>query len=219
MTDIDRIKELHPYMPTNFQDTRGGNMMPNSQNANSENPTTFNVAYHFLYDEVIGLDGDNIDNLYGLLSRKLTTNGNKFKTNDYDDNDSFSLDESVSMAAMGNHLGLVFLLSKIKVWTKSTWFRFYDVVPYLLLCKYKWTRWLLVPQMLVMIFMLLSSFKPMPHTSGKQLNFIKAKGLEGRLWMDLTWILCEMIVDYKEVFNTYYPEKEHPTRKLAQLAW
>lgn len=228
---VEKLKVLqdarltNDYMPERFVDNRGGNIKPNSWDSDSENPTLFNVVYHFFYfwensDHPQSLSKDETANLYVLIADKYITNGDKYMTNNFDylveGADSFSVDETIAVAAACNQFDFIGPLKKLRTWTSQTWYRFYDVVPFVLLCKYKWAHFLILPQLLVAISMIISSFTPKERTSGKQLDFVMALGLMDHYWMKFTWWICQKIVDYNHVFSIYYPEVDHPTRVLAR---
>lgn len=197
-----------------FRD-QDGNIKPNSWDKDSENPTTFNVVHTFLVDLTGYADFGSVELLRKLIKNKWFTNGGKYKTNDNDNNDSFSLDESLSVAAACARFNHRENLKRLKIVTSQTWFRLYDVVPFLILCKYPWAKVFLFPQLLVSLSCIVSCLRPKMQTSGKQLAFIKCYGLE----MDTTYSICNSLVDYREVFAIYYPETDHPINRLARMIW
>jgi len=228
------------YMNPKWLD-KDGNIKPNSWDNSSDNPTLLNVVYHFLYDEVMGLVPSEIANLHRLIKNKYATNGGTYKTNDNDPNpdSGFSLDESIAVAAASYKFGFKDTLKPLKIITKQTWFRFYDVVPFLTFCKYKWTHYLWLPQLVALfylpwylwilcvplqVFVALSiwssSLKDPSITSGKQLNYVQAMGLiERHWWVYLVWLFVQKYVNYTQAFSVYYPEKDHTINELSRAIW
>lgn len=194
-----------------------GNMAPNSKGEGSENPTLFNTVYFLLLSKQNGgLTETERLMLILLVKDKWFTNGGKYKTNNNDSDDSFSLDESMAVATASLLFGTKENMDKLRIVTKQTWFRFYDVIPYLLMCKYKWTRYFGVLQFLVMVFSAISCLADPSVTSGKQLAYVKCRGLK----MKITYKLCSWILSkkggWKAVFSVYYPEEYHPINILAR---
>lgn len=234
-----------PLVDAKFLDD-DGNMNPNSTagSMGNENPTTINVAKSFVIEKVFGLIPTEVYWLKGKIRSKWTTNGGKYMTNDYDiknigkpghhDPDSFSLDEMMSAAAASKRYGHKENLKKVRVLTKQTWYRFYDVVPFLLLCKYEEILYVLfgalgagamyltgdikclninvIPlylRALVSLSMFVACLQERGDTSGKQLTFIRYMGLR----MHITWWICKKILtnkDFNEVFQIWYPERFYP---------
>jgi len=222
--------ETPVYMPAKFTDSRGHNIKPNSWSESSENPSLFNVVYHFMYDDLYGLNRSEMHNLSDIIRAKYSTNGGSYRTNNFDKDDSFSLDESIAVASAcykyKEYIGPIGLGFKkhfryLNIWTKQTFFRFYDVIPYLYLCKYPWTRFLLLPQLLVLISMYVALRSPREKTSGKQLAYVKAHTFSDTLWMGaFIWFVDEfMDIDWPEVFQIYYPEEDHPIPMMAKELW
>lgn len=198
-----------------------GDINPNSWAgvSGSENPTTFNVMTFFLLEEARGLDDTDLMRMYFRLTHKYKTNGGKLMTNDYDNHDSFSLDESISYAAYCNRHNLRLPLEKLKVVTKQTYYRFYDVIPYLLACKYPKIKYLLLPYICFMTLLAISIL-PKGDTSGKQLALIKIIGMR----MSATYTLAKIILElkgtsFKEALSIYYPEHQHPVNVFAREVW
>jgi len=199
------------YMDTKWLDTRGGNIRPKLAEQTSENPTTFNGVYHFLYEELKSfLIHKELDNLQNLVKKKYSTNNGKYKTNEYDNNDSFSLDESISVAAICSRYKFPEEMKRLKIITKQTWFRFYDVIPYLLMAKHNWLQYTIILPLLVTIGMIWTCLKEPINTSGKQLAYVKFKGLEHQWWMRKVFSLCKKLTSYSFTFDYYYPDDEHP---------
>ena len=111
-------------------------------------------------------------------------------------------------------------LRRLRVVTKQTWFRFYDVVPYLLLCKFPRLKYLGVLQFLNFIFSLLACSAEREKTSGKQLVFVKSLGLG----LKITFNKCYELVrkrngSWSGVFSIYYPEQDHEINVLARNSY
>jgi len=207
-------------LPTAFANAYG-DVNPNSwtKENGSENPTTFNVMLYFLLDKARGLDKADITILKYLLQMKYTTNSFRLKTNNYDNHDSFSLDESVSYAAACYRYKFESDLKYLKIVTKQTWYRFYDVIPYLLACKYTFLRYLLLPY-ISLVILLSIAILPKGDTSGKQLALIRIVGQR----MKATYILSKIILElkgtsFKEALSIYYPEEKHPINILSREVW
>ena len=208
------------YIPKEFLN-KYGDMNPNSwaMKNGSENPTTFNVMFYFLLERARGLDIQEKFDLSLLLANKYTTNGNKLMTNNYDNDDSFSLDESISYAAACYRYKFNKAITVLSVVTKQTYYRFYDVIPYLLMCKYPLLRYILLPYISLTILLALA-IVPKNDTSGKQLALIKIMGQD----MKYTFAAACMLLHIKdtsflEALSIYYPEAEHPINVLAREAW
>lgn len=200
-----------------------GNIKPNSWQLDSENPSTFNAMYYLLLNEVRGLTLEEVHNIDTLIRNKYETNGGKYKTNDYDNDDSFSLDESIGIGAMCVRFGEKYStgefskhLKPLRIWTASTWLRFYDVIPYLYACKYSFLRPFLIPYIsLVCCLAVLVEGKG--SSSGAQLNFIRTLGLSMyRTLRIMEYILEKKGESMKDKLQIYYPEVDHPTNVLAR---
>ena len=193
-----------------------GDMNPNSwsrQNG-SENPTTFNVMFYFLLERARGLSHRLV--LRELLEEKYSTNGGRLMTNNYDNDDSFSLDESVAYGAACYKYDYISSITFLKVVTKQTYYRFYDVIPYLVACKFPALRYILLPY-ISLIILLSTALCKEGDSSGSQLNLIRIIG-QG---MKLTYILSSFIMrlkgtSYKDKLATYFPEVDHPINVLAR---
>lgn len=200
-----------------------GNIKPNSYQLDSENPSTFNAMYYLLLNEVRGLTLEEVHNIDTLIRNKYETNGGKYKTNDYDNDDSFSLDESISIGAMcakfsETYRGFPFSLhlSVLRICTKQTYYRFYDVIPYLIACKVPFLRPLLMPYLSLSMILAVAVLGKR-DSSGAQLNFIKALGLSmHRTLSIMEYILEKKGESMKDKLQIYYPEADHPTNILAR---
>jgi len=208
------------YMPKEFLN-KHGDINPNSYSKfhGSENPTTFNVMFYFMLERARGLSKEDSSNLHQRLYDKFWTNDMKLKTNDYDNEDSFSLDESISFAAACYRYNYDMNMPCLRIVTKQTYYRFYDVIPYLLMCKYPILRYILMPYVSLMILLSIA-IVPKGDTSGKQLALIKIIGQR----MEVTYTFAKMILNlkgtsFKEALSIYYPEKDHPINVLAREVW
>jgi len=182
-----------------FIDT-DGNIKAMYWELRSENPTLFNVEYAFLLEMAGQLDFDTLAHLKQLIKNKWSTQPDlRYRTNDHDNNDSFSLDESVAVAAACYRYGFKENLGKLEIITKQTWFRFYDVIPFLMLCKYPKVKYLLFPQMLVAVFAFISCITNSPgQASGRNLRFVQWFGRE----MPITEKLCKWANEYVGTSHT-----------------
>ena len=200
-----------------------GNIKPNSWQKDSENPSTFNAMYYLLLNEIRGLTLEEVHNIDTLIRNKYETNGGKYKTNDFDNDDSFSLDESIGIGAMCVRFSEKYStgdfskhLKPLRIWTASTWIRFYDVIPYLYACKYPLLRPLLLPYISIMCCLAVSVL-PKGDSSGAQLNLIRAFGLSmKRTERIMEYILEKKGESFKDKLAIYYPEENHPTNVLAR---
>jgi len=207
-------------LPTAFANAYG-DVNPNSwtKENGSENPTTFNVMLYFLLEEARELDTMDLTNIQHLLQLKYMTNGYKLKTNNYDNHDSFSLDESVSYAAACYRYGFKSDMKYLKIVTKQTWYRFYDVIPYLLICKYPFLKYLLLPYISLVILLSISILSK-GDTSGKQLALIRMTGHDMKITDYFAGlILAAKGTSFKEALSIYYPEEKHPINILSREVW
>lgn len=199
------------------------------------------MVYHFLWDRVYGLLPRQKQILEQLIKDKYETNGGEYLTNNNDPNPDagFSLDESIAVAAACYKYGFTEPLGPLKIVTSQTWFRPYDVIPFLMFCKYKWTHYVWIPQLIAAFFLpwylwifclpiqfwvsfsiFSSSLKEPGETSGKQLNFVQAEALaEEHWWADVTWELTKKFVNYTQAFSVYYPEEDHHINFMARQIW
>lgn len=179
---------------------RYGNMKPNSWDNQSENPTTFNASYYFS-------GGKGIDS-WELTLSKYRTNNRSWRTMEYDNNKSFSHDEKVSACAILADYDSAFLDNMPLFTTDPTHYR-PDVFLYVLGSKYKWLRWFLAPLIKFRSWLSLKDFEkdPIGEASGVQKSFIMLSGwgIEYKLYTK------EVM---KKAMDIYYPEEDHPTRKL-----
>ena len=198
-----------------------GDINPNSTSGDmgSENPTTFNVMFSFMLERARGLsDAANL-RIRVRLAEKYQTNYRKLKTNNYDNNDSFSLDESIAYAACCYRNGFDEQMKYLNIVTKQTYYRFYDVIPYLFICKYPKFRLLLLPY-ISMLLLLAIAVVSKGDTSGKQLALIKIIGQR----MKITYFFAKLVLrlkgtSFKEALSIYYPEEHHPINILAREVW
>ena len=204
-----------------------GNYKPNSWQADSENPSTINAAYFFLKEQADELTDKDINMIGWLNYQKWITNGDKYMTNSYDvlridyakehghrSPDRFSLDEAISVAATSKRYKHVSNLKKISLFTRSYSLR-PDTFSFLLLCKYPVFNLLLIPRIIVSLSMIISCMRKPGDTSGKQLSFIRAMGLDMQWTMNIcSWVLTNK--KWHKVFAIWYPEPEHPCNIYAR---
>jgi len=190
-----------------------GNMNPNSWDIRSVNPTTFNVAYYFLWEKWGWFPSVAEYDLYMLNRAKWDTNGGEYRTIENDDNPRFSLDESISIAASSYLYGHKENLKKLKLFRAEWSFYRPDVFCYILLCKAYWLKPILYPFIAIPAIWSCAINK---GKSGDQLVLIKCHGAK------LNWLfwLCSKLTSWTEVFDEYYPEPDHPSRLLAhKINW
>lgn len=191
-----------------------GNIKPNSWDDSSENPTTFNVAWYFsvLFNDSITYHF--MGRVKRLITNKYCSNNYEWRTNDYDGNPDWSLDEKISALAFFARNDDKFWLKKIPIfpkWNNSSkwsWFR-PDVLAYTIGSKYKWTRFLMWPIILIDIKISVKEFRdnPQGESSGVQLAFITLMG-----W-NKDKLVNSISEDVAKAMGIYYPEENHPTRK------
>tara|TARA_R110000803_G_scaffold162194_1_gene225838 strand:+ start:32846 stop:33508 length:663 start_codon:yes stop_codon:yes gene_type:complete len=208
------------YLPKEWQDSRGGNIAF-FKGENSENPTTGNAAYHFMFDQLCKLTVNNAINLLRLITEKYSTNFGRFLTNSNDvgKNERFSLDELVSGLAMCRWFGFIEPMKHFELVSKQTWYRFNDVIMYGLLAKYNLSKYLFfIPQLFVICGMILSSRSKESDTSGKQLNYIRMEGMKDKSWMRGTFKLTRLKVDYIKNFKIFYHARglSHPIAEMGE---
>lgn len=196
---------------------RFGNIKPNSYDSQSENPSTFNAAYYFsrnIRSDLKSLIGDRFD-LHPLILNKYYKDSGAYRTMEEDANPDFSLDEKKSIMAMCYFFG--FHLSLIRMpwfYTKHLSHFRPDVIAATIYFKGGFigrmlSAWLLTIKCLISCYEFRK--RPQSESSGAQLAFIISYG--GR--MKFTYKMCEKLVGgWGKVFDIYYPEKEHPTRKI-----
>lgn len=212
---------------------KDGNVLPNTYSGDSsENPSLFNCAYHFMLEERVEAAGETYDqanHLKQLNRRKWFTNG-RYMTNDNDVHkvaqaaidgerspDRFSLDEAIAVAASSRRYKHYENLSKVELFGRSYSLR-PDTFSYLLLCKFPIFNLFLIPRFMVALSMLIACMRKPSDTSGKQLTYIRYKGLNMR-W---TWWLCSKVLTNKswlEVFQIYYPDKQSLIRTSAEIVF
>jgi hypothetical protein len=186
-----------------------GNMLPNSWDTQSENPTTFNAAYFFsdwYFNKTIPFNTKVIS--------KYLTNKQTWRTMEYDPNPSWSIDEKVSALALLNKWNPSWI-DKIPVFpsfNNSSWVSWFrpDVMAYTLIIKYPWTKkflyWIVALKIEQSIYDFNRDAKG--QSSGMQLAFIMLMGL-GHIES-----VERLKEDFRLAFDIYYPEEDHPTRLI-----
>ena len=199
----------------NFRD-KYGNMLPNSWDKQSENPSVFNFAYFFsLVVNTPNQAGNFEFNTYKLVTNKYRRNNDSWRTMDFDDNPSWSIDEKISALAFLNYGEQKWWLKKIPVFpsfNNSSWASWLrpDVMAYTLIIKYPWMKkflyWIVALKIEQSIYDFNRDAKG--QSSGMQLAFILLMGL-GHI---------ESVERHKEdirlAMDIYYPEEDQPTREL-----
>lgn len=209
--------------------SKHGFVLPNSKQEQSENGVLFTVVYFFL----IMMDGDEVVAYEDFIELDLsierlwkTNPGFKYRTLPNDDNDRFSLDNAMAVAAFQR----VFLMKYGAMASEENlkrlsinryWIRFYDVIPFLYLMRWPWLRFTIFPVALVWFFTIVPCFIYGPgDSSGRQLAFLKCFGLQSPTLL----ALCEIALKWRglsfpTVFKTYYPEAGHPIPTRAEKLW
>ena len=167
------------------------------------------------------------------------------KKNKHRSPDRFSIDEMMGVAATSRRYGHYENLKKLSYFRVYS-FR-PDGLGFLLMCRnpilaclfggtmgglaylsaYQatWWGWLLafiffnyIPQIAVPLAMIVSCMRKPQDTSGKQLAYIRYRGLD----MKWTWKICMKFLSnnsMKNVFAIYFPEHDHPINELAREIW
>ena len=161
----------------------------------TENPSKINADY---YAKLWRLNGNKFTvtqeaRVHNLVSGKwMTQIDYELRTMEYDDNSDFSLDEAIGVAVIASLIDYKHTLSKIRVY--KYYYRFYDVVPFLLLMKYPILKYLGVLQALVWVFTLIPCyFNGTGDTSGRCLAYLKCVGLRSTLLERA----CEKVMSWK----------------------
>ena len=183
-----------------------GNILPNNNQPTSENPSTFNAAYFFSIRLRSAVFGFKLH--YDSFVNKYNTNGATWRTMEYDENPDWSLDEKISTCAFFSYTNYDYWLKKVPLFTKDISHYRPDVFLYVLGSTVKWLRPLLYPFIKLKMKGSMKEFyaDEVDQSSGAQLAFIKAMG-----WGDLEFISEH---DWKAVFASYYPQADHPIRRL-----
>lgn len=210
-----------------------GNMKPNNTQKDCENPSTYNAAYWFTREQAEGQIEDKF--ILELNRQKWLTNG-RYMTNENDVHkieeakkrderspDRFSLDEAISVAAVSRRYGHHENLKHIELFGRSYSLR-PDTFCFLLLCKYPIFNCLVFPRIFVALSMVLACMRKPQDTSGKQLAYIRYRGLS----MNWTWKICMKVLTNKNpyyFFRIYYPSfkntgnRDHQTVQNALKIW
>lgn len=188
-----------------------GNILPNSNQDRSENPSTFNAALFFSgirFRERIDV------HFYDLFVNKYIKNGGEWRTMEHDPSPDWSLDEKISTCAYFAFLGEKYWLKKIPLFpsfkNSSFWSSLRpDVFLYVLGSKYKWLRPFCIPFLFLKIAKSIDEFEenPQGESSGIQLTFIKLMGWRIEIPRDELKL-------FQEAFDIYYPEDTHPVRQV-----
>jgi hypothetical protein len=192
-----------------------GNMLPNSWDTQSENPTTFNAAYFFsLVVNTPNQAGNFQFTTFKLVTNKFIRNNESWRTMEYDENPSWSIDEKISALALLNKWNPSWI-DKIPVFpsfNNSSWVSWYrpDVMAYTLIIKYPWTKLFLYWIVALKIEQSIYDFNrdAKGQSSGMQLAFIMLMGLRHIESVE------RLKSDIRLAMDIYYPEEDHPTRLL-----
>jgi len=203
--------------------SKHGFILPNSNQEQSENGVLFSVVHHFLR---LLLDRSKVhymdqENLSLLIESLWKTNGG-YRTLPNDDNDRFSLDNSIAVAAYSRlmlKIGTGTTTDEVnlqKVPVLPYYYRFYDVVPFLIVMKNPWMLWFVSPVVWLTTILPCAIYPP-SDSSGRQLAFVKCMALGS----PILFYLCELALatrglDFEKVFATYYPEADHPINVLSR---
>lgn len=193
-----------------FRD-RYGNLLPNSWDHQSENPTTFNVSLFFsaLYNGTI--HQGFLAQTSALVFAKYRLNNNEWRTMEHDPNPDWSLDEKISALAFYSRTSqtttkLIPVFASLRNSSFWSWLR-PDVMAYTIGSKYPMFRSLMWHGIIKhKINKSLEEYKenPAAESSGVQLGFIMAMG-----WSKEHWIFENE--DYIEgAMRVYYKDMQHP---------
>ena len=198
---------------------RFGNMKPNSYQEQSENPSLFNTVYYFSH--VIKTTPYSFSVMHDVQTRhraKYITNDQEWRTMEKDHNPSWSHDEKLAVLAFFNETGNKVMKKTIPVFGSkkgnSSWLSYLrpDVLAFTIITKWNnhWTRltfrWIID----LKIEMSLKDFAndPQGQSSGVQKAFVMLMGLR-----DFERVK-ELEETIKQAINIYYPEEDHPIRRV-----
>lgn len=94
-------------------------------------------------------------------------------------------------------------------WNGRWWLHPRDLAMYSYL-HWPYICWIFLP--IVFVAAVISALKPPEVTSGKQNNFIRTRAFN----LKFTGYVTDLITDYKQVFEVYYKDPDHPIRKYYQ---
>lgn len=209
------------------------NHKPNNTQENSENPSVCNASFWLTKEHAEGPIDDS--HIFTVNRNKWLTNG-RYMVNDGDVHkieeaerlgerspDRFSLDEAISVAATSRRYKHYENLKRIELFGRSYSLR-PDTFSFLLLCKFPIFNLFLIPRFFVALSMVLACLSKPSDTSGKQLAYIRYRGLN----MHLTWWICEKVLkneDMHQAFRIWYPSFkntnniQHPTCDNTEKIW
>jgi len=206
--------EQGAFMQGKYRD-RFGNMLPNSNQLQSENPTTFNVSYYFssIYNGSVHVS--LLADTSNLIYAKYRYNNNEWRTMEHDANPRWSIDEKVSALAFYSSLFqtttyLIPVFPSFKNPSWASWLR-PDVIAYTIGSKYTWTRWIMWHGIIKLKILgsirdfLTNEKRP---SSGVQLGFNMAMGWHKREFVE------KHESTIREAMKIYYPQAGQPTREL-----
>ena len=203
----------------NFYD-KYANIKPNSWDKDSENPNLFNAYFWLLSICLAPMTPRGLQAIGYNLRNKYFYNGGILKTNEFDTSTKgnfLSIDESIGYAATCHNFSMREHLKYLNIVTSQTWFRFYDVIPSLMMFKYRWTRFLLFPYFFVAMGAFFSCLKKEEETSGKLLAFLELKSHNMKISLKICNYLLRNKGGFERAFRVYFPEYDHPINVLARL--
>jgi hypothetical protein len=218
--------------------SKHGFVLPNNQQEQSENGVLFSVVFVFIKTLLEGphfLNHRFCNELAELIFSLHSTNNGEYRTLPNDDNPRFSLDNAMAVAAFcrmridfavmnGQKPNKIDIVNLEKINFNRYWIRFYDVMPFLFLCRFPMIKLLIFPWAMVYFFTVVPCFiYGNGDSSGRQLALVKIMGLRSYFLMRS----CEFVmnlrgINFLHVFATYYPSERnkngviHPIVKLAQ---
>ena len=190
------------------------NLLPNSQDKQSENPSTFNASLFFSIqsNRRTGKYTSHSD-ILTLVTNKYITNGRTWRTMENDLNPRWSHDEKVSALACLNYIGSTGFMKTIPLFASFenpswlSWLR-PDILAYTLICKYPKTRLLLLWIIHIKFEISILDFNrdAKRESSGIQKSFIMAMGIQDNYYIKRLSKLMPLAMEI------YYPESNHPIR-------
>lgn len=221
----EKLIPSHDNKLSEWQDCYG-NVLPDNEDYRSENPTTFTVAHYlskYFVSYVLDYYATGIkpyldrNKVIKIVSNKALTNGNTWRTMEYDDNPDWSLDEKVSALAFFTMMNERKWVHRIPLlpnpFKNSSWMSWLrpDVIAYHLGCKFRLLQPLMYPIILLKVKLSMRKFRTHNKTSGIQLAFIMLMGWSCHVWIK------ENTDDIIRAFAIYYPDENHPTNKVWRI--
>lgn len=194
-----------------------GNMLFNSWDSQSENPTLANAAHCFSHIYFgVRYTLKTTHTAWYRTYKKYTTNNKTFRTMEFDENPSWSIDEKLAALA-------IFTYRKERVWieripylpswsnsSKWSWLVRLDVLLYQFGCRNPKLQKFIWPLIKLKIWTSIKDYlahRP-NEASGVHLGFVMAMG----------WGKSDYIKKHESIFrgaiHSYYAENQHPTKLL-----